>query len=210
MSNKMKGLLKGLRYISQIFEEEEEPEMQIGCPTDVKHVAHIGWDGPTASSPSWIQQFKDGEAPPNGDQQIVPATRDPRLPDQEKRVSTRSENSTLEPSPSRRRSDKPKGAKRHSSAGSSNPDSPKRTSSSSASETTTTSSSKTSRRRKPKTSSKSKATSTTPDTAYSDPGVGLTTPARKSKDTCQSSVLTNPEVDQNALDDKAARRIRAM
>lgn len=88
MGTKMKGLLKGLRYISQIFgeylyfkpltnreilpwgsictiyfpilinaEEEKEAEMQIGNPTDVKHVAHIGWDGPSASidnSPSWV------------------------------------------------------------------------------------------------------------------------------------------------------------
>lgn len=58
----MKGLLKGLRYISQIFEkedeEEEEEEMQIGFPTDVKHVAHIGWDGPAVSSPSWMNEFK--------------------------------------------------------------------------------------------------------------------------------------------------------
>ena len=84
----MKGLLRGLRYISQIFgmevlslmvlvhqtnswqnkqsymmcsflgvidrnfncvadNDEKEPEMQIGYPTDVKHVAHIGWDGPS-------------------------------------------------------------------------------------------------------------------------------------------------------------------
>ncbi|KAL2236410.1 UNVERIFIED_CONTAM: CRIB domain-containing protein RIC5 [Sesamum indicum] len=27
--------------------------MQIGLPTDVKHVAHIGWDGPKVDSPSW-------------------------------------------------------------------------------------------------------------------------------------------------------------
>ncbi len=60
MTSTMKGLLKGLRYISQIFDgsEEEEPEMQIGNPTDVKHVAHIGWDGPTANSPSWINDYK--------------------------------------------------------------------------------------------------------------------------------------------------------
>ncbi|KAI3931190.1 hypothetical protein MKW92_020807 [Papaver armeniacum] len=62
MTTKMKGLLKGLRYISQIFEkedeEEEEEEMQIGFPTDVKHVAHIGWDGPAVSSPSWMNEFK--------------------------------------------------------------------------------------------------------------------------------------------------------
>ncbi|PON34750.1 CRIB domain containing protein [Parasponia andersonii] len=57
-NNKMKGLLKGLRYISQIFDNEKEPEMQIGYPTDVKHVAHIGWDGPSVNSPSWMNEFK--------------------------------------------------------------------------------------------------------------------------------------------------------
>ncbi|KAL5711913.1 CRIB domain-containing protein ric6 [Ranunculus cassubicifolius] len=63
MTMKMKGLLKGLRYITQIFdseeEEEEEHEMQIGLPTDVKHLAHIGLDGPSNSSPapSWVIKF---------------------------------------------------------------------------------------------------------------------------------------------------------
>ncbi|XVF21548.1 hypothetical protein REPUB_Repub12eG0099300 [Reevesia pubescens] len=58
-NNKMKGLLKGLRYISQIFDNEKQPEMQIGLPTDVKHVAHIGWDGPSVNSaPSWMNEFK--------------------------------------------------------------------------------------------------------------------------------------------------------
>ncbi len=28
--------------------------MQIGFPTDVKHVAHIGWDGPSTNTPSWV------------------------------------------------------------------------------------------------------------------------------------------------------------
>ncbi|KAF5738557.1 hypothetical protein HS088_TW13G01457 [Tripterygium wilfordii] len=37
---------------------EKEPEMQIGLPTDVKHVAHIGWDGPSANTPSWMTGFK--------------------------------------------------------------------------------------------------------------------------------------------------------
>ncbi|XP_010522566.1 PREDICTED: CRIB domain-containing protein RIC8 [Tarenaya hassleriana] len=60
MSNyKMKSLLKGLRYISQIFENEKEPEMQIGNPTDVKHVAHIGWDGGAVDSPTWMNGFKN-------------------------------------------------------------------------------------------------------------------------------------------------------
>ncbi|KAL9685643.1 hypothetical protein QQ045_023094 [Rhodiola kirilowii] len=61
MSTKtVKGLLKGLRYISKVFDEEEnEPEMQIGYPTDVKHVAHIGWDGPDNNKgPTWMNDFK--------------------------------------------------------------------------------------------------------------------------------------------------------
>ncbi|CAA6654337.1 unnamed protein product [Spirodela intermedia] len=57
MSIKMKGLLKGLRYISQIFDSKEQ-EMQIGYPTDVKHVAHIGWDGPSVNPPSWMNEFR--------------------------------------------------------------------------------------------------------------------------------------------------------
>ncbi|KAL6990812.1 hypothetical protein U1Q18_008934, partial [Sarracenia purpurea var. burkii] len=35
----------------------KEREMEIGYPTDVKHVAHIGWDGPSGSAPSWMNQF---------------------------------------------------------------------------------------------------------------------------------------------------------
>ncbi|KAI4324606.1 hypothetical protein MLD38_030077 [Melastoma candidum] len=58
MTTKMKGLLKGLRYISQIFDNEKEPEIVIGNPTDVKHVAHIGWEGPSVASPSWMTEFK--------------------------------------------------------------------------------------------------------------------------------------------------------
>ncbi|CAL9023481.1 unnamed protein product [Prunus brigantina] len=62
-NTKMKGLLKGLRYISQIFDDNKGQEMQIGFPTDVKHVAHIGWEGPStaAGSPSWMNEF---QAPP--------------------------------------------------------------------------------------------------------------------------------------------------
>lgn len=59
----MKGLFKGLRYIGQIFDEEnKDDEIQIGFPTDVKHVAHIGWDGPSQAAadanPSWMKEFK--------------------------------------------------------------------------------------------------------------------------------------------------------
>ncbi|KAH9617605.1 hypothetical protein KSS87_022557 [Heliosperma pusillum] len=162
-----------------VIEEEEEKEMQIGFPTDVKHVAHIGWDGSAANAPSWIQGFKDGESnesPQNGVQKNVTGERGLRFIAQENRCIIGSDASTPE-SPSRRRSDKVKGAKRHGLAGSST-DSPRR-SSASASENKTndaSSSSKTSRRRKTKTSSKSKPkpTSTRPSLAYSDPGIEST------------------------------------
>jgi hypothetical protein len=34
--------------------DAKEPEMQIGKPTDVKHVAHIGWDNASVTAPSWV------------------------------------------------------------------------------------------------------------------------------------------------------------
>lgn len=40
--------------LKNVVEDEKEPEMQIGIPTDVKHVAHIGWEGPSATTPSWV------------------------------------------------------------------------------------------------------------------------------------------------------------
>ncbi|KAL6639156.1 hypothetical protein ACP70R_022886 [Stipagrostis hirtigluma subsp. patula] len=46
-----KGILRPFRYISNMM-DGKEPEMQIGFPTDVKHVAHIGWDGPSATTPN--------------------------------------------------------------------------------------------------------------------------------------------------------------
>ncbi|KAK3121160.1 hypothetical protein QOZ80_8BG0647330 [Eleusine coracana subsp. coracana] len=58
MAYKMKGVFKGLKVISQIFVVKEH-QMEIGYPTDVKHVAHIGWDSPTgsAASPSWMNDM---------------------------------------------------------------------------------------------------------------------------------------------------------
>lgn len=32
----------------------KEREIEIGYPTDVKHVAHIGLDGQSSSAPSWV------------------------------------------------------------------------------------------------------------------------------------------------------------
>ncbi|XP_052180624.1 CRIB domain-containing protein RIC10-like [Diospyros lotus] len=57
MATKIKGIYKGFKYISQIFVVKER-EMEIGYPTDVKHVAHIGWDGPSGSAPSWMNEFR--------------------------------------------------------------------------------------------------------------------------------------------------------
>lgn len=60
MTIKIKGIYKGFRYITQIFVVKER-EMEIGFPTDVKHVAHIGWDGQSGScAPSWMNEFKTG------------------------------------------------------------------------------------------------------------------------------------------------------
>ncbi|CAM0946799.1 unnamed protein product [Alopecurus aequalis] len=59
MAVKMKGIFKGLRIISQMFAHKEH-EMEIGFPTDVKHVAHIGL-GTSDTSPSWMNEFKSGE-----------------------------------------------------------------------------------------------------------------------------------------------------
>ncbi|KAI4374028.1 hypothetical protein MLD38_012075 [Melastoma candidum] len=46
-------LYKGLKSLSQLFaykedadeDEDDDSQIEIGAPTDVKHVTHIGWDG---------------------------------------------------------------------------------------------------------------------------------------------------------------------
>ncbi|XP_057546960.1 CRIB domain-containing protein RIC5-like isoform X2 [Amaranthus tricolor] len=188
MSMKMKGLLRGLRYISTIFDEEQEQEMQIGFPTDVKHVAHIGWDGPTANSPSWISSFKEGDsegggggAPVNGDQQNITRSRDLR-------PSIGIDTPPLD-SPSRRRSEKVKGSRRASS--SSTTDSPKKSTSENKTNqqvgsglegdsTSSASTKSTTRRKKPKSGPSSGQSSSRASTRskpssilnFSDPGTG--------------------------------------
>ncbi|GER56268.1 CRIB domain-containing protein RIC10 [Striga asiatica] len=60
MGTKMKGIYKGFKYtLSQIFVVKER-EMEIGNPTDVKHVAHIGWEGPSGGAPTWMNEFRVG------------------------------------------------------------------------------------------------------------------------------------------------------
>ncbi|XP_051134035.1 CRIB domain-containing protein RIC11-like [Andrographis paniculata] len=57
----MKGIYRGFKYtLSQIFVVKER-EMEIGYPTDVKHLAHIGWDGSSSvNAPAWMNEFKTG------------------------------------------------------------------------------------------------------------------------------------------------------
>lgn len=42
-------------------EEEKEREMEIGVPTDVKHITHIGWDGSTTINP--VKGWENLKAP---------------------------------------------------------------------------------------------------------------------------------------------------
>ncbi|KAF3784608.1 CRIB domain-containing protein [Nymphaea thermarum] len=57
MGTKIKGFLKGIKYISQIFVYKEH-EMEIGYPTDVTHVVHVDLDDPSVTPPSWMKEFK--------------------------------------------------------------------------------------------------------------------------------------------------------
>ncbi|KAI3746717.1 hypothetical protein L6452_09156 [Arctium lappa] len=61
----MKGLFRGLRCIFDA-DNEKEPEIQIGNPTDVKHVAHIGCDGPSTPAPSWMNEYQGGSDAQSG------------------------------------------------------------------------------------------------------------------------------------------------
>ncbi|KAF6175553.1 hypothetical protein GIB67_023073 [Kingdonia uniflora] len=58
ISFRIHKLIKSFKSFSQLFvykEEDEEMEieveMEIGFPTDVEHVTHIGWDGSTTTNP---------------------------------------------------------------------------------------------------------------------------------------------------------------
>ena len=58
----MDALSVFLHGSSPVIAAVKEHEMEIGCPTDVKHVAHIGWDSAAGgASPSWVnghQKFR--------------------------------------------------------------------------------------------------------------------------------------------------------
>ncbi|KAG2321412.1 hypothetical protein Bca52824_014625 [Brassica carinata] len=105
----MKGLLKGLRYIARIFEDEKEPEMQIGQPTDVKHVAHIGWEGPSATTPSWMHDYKSPVDEAKGSSNKKPGSSGERQKNKGRRKSSTSANSPAEsPARPRRNTGKPR------------------------------------------------------------------------------------------------------
>ncbi|KAL8139158.1 hypothetical protein V2J09_005159 [Rumex salicifolius] len=53
MNVKVRRLLKGEG------DQECKDEFKIGFPTDVKHVAHIGCNGPAAIAPTWMKEFKE-------------------------------------------------------------------------------------------------------------------------------------------------------
>ncbi|XP_054805797.1 CRIB domain-containing protein RIC10 [Prosopis cineraria] len=126
MTTKVKGLFKGLRYISQIFDEKEVDDIQIGFPTDVKHVAHIGMDGPSASTPTWMNEFKTASevsqpAPAEAPVNPVKTPGDSKTSKDSKQVKhiPKSRHGSLESnnvdSPTRGSSDGSKHARRHRS-----------------------------------------------------------------------------------------------
>ena len=42
--------------VVRVVADAKEPEIQIGAPTDVKHVAHIGWDSASVTNPTWVSK----------------------------------------------------------------------------------------------------------------------------------------------------------
>lgn len=47
--------MKMKQKYNNFADEEENQEIQIGFPTDVKHLAHIGCEDAKANAPSWVQ-----------------------------------------------------------------------------------------------------------------------------------------------------------
>nr|CAB3468769.1 unnamed protein product [Digitaria exilis] len=57
----MKGIFRGLKIIAQIFtvQREHEHEIEIGYPTDVRHLSHVGFSA-SGSCPSWSRGGSSG------------------------------------------------------------------------------------------------------------------------------------------------------
>ncbi|CAL4966871.1 unnamed protein product [Urochloa decumbens] len=63
MAISIKGIFRGLKIIAQIFTVQREHEIEIGYPTNVRHVSHIGFDA-SGSCPSWMSEFRGVEEVP--------------------------------------------------------------------------------------------------------------------------------------------------
>ncbi|KAL6185631.1 hypothetical protein ACLB2K_041761 [Fragaria x ananassa] len=70
ISSGMQRLMRSIKSFSQIFvykedtDEEKETEMEIGFPTDVKHVTHIGLDGSTTTNNNLNNFHSNAALPP--------------------------------------------------------------------------------------------------------------------------------------------------
>ncbi|CAN1180773.1 CRIB domain-containing protein RIC1 [Linum perenne] len=117
MTTKVKGLLKGLKYsVSHNLFNEKEQEIEIGFPTDVKHVAHIGSDGPSSTTPSWMTEFKSGQDTMSGP--LNPSDDIKSLPSPTKAQSEAGGSTHRKHRSRRSSSDAPKHTRRGSSASS--------------------------------------------------------------------------------------------
>ncbi|KAL0461088.1 UNVERIFIED_CONTAM: CRIB domain-containing protein RIC6 [Sesamum latifolium] len=106
--------------------------MQIGLPTDVKHVAHIGWDGPKVDSPSWMKEFKSS----NGGFQSAPLAPPIESRQDDSEIQWVSEDSkrgqkTTNSAPGKDHPELPKTSRRNHSSNDQNDSSPKKRDSSS-------------------------------------------------------------------------------
>ncbi|XP_062149938.1 CRIB domain-containing protein RIC4-like [Alnus glutinosa] len=66
IAGRIQRVIRSIKSFSQLFVykeeiEEMEKEMEIGCPTDVKHVTHIGLDGSTTTNP--VKGWENLQAP---------------------------------------------------------------------------------------------------------------------------------------------------
>ena len=58
ISEKLQKLVKGFKSLPQVFHREVEVmEIEIGSPTDVQHVGHVGWDGSNNTSVSTMKTW---------------------------------------------------------------------------------------------------------------------------------------------------------
>ncbi|KMZ75568.1 ROP-interactive CRIB motif-containing protein 4 [Zostera marina] len=70
LSTGLQKLIKSFKEVLFSYDDDDDDDMEIGYPTDVKHVGHIGWDG--FSKPNSLQNImKDWNKPQS---QSLPAS----------------------------------------------------------------------------------------------------------------------------------------